>query len=288
MTTLGTPLTPSATRVMLLGSGELGKEVLVALQRLGVETIAVDRYSRTLPGQQVAHHAHTIAMSDPAQLKALIEAERPHLVVPEIEAIATPMLQELEDAGVVKRDSRRRVPPGSPWTARASAAWPPKPSRVPTSPYKFCDSFEPSCRPPSTAWTAKAIGYPCIVKPVMSSLGQGPEQDRRPGRRAESLGLRHGRRPRQPRPGHRRGFHRLRLRDHPADRARARRRFGRRNPHPVLRAHRPCAGERRLRGKLAAAADVDPGAAREARRHIALAVSPATWAARACSASNSS
>jgi len=81
MTTLGTPLSPTATKVMLLGSGELGKEVLIALQRLGVETIAVDRYQNA-PGQQVAHHARTITMSDPAQLKALIEAERPHLVVP--------------------------------------------------------------------------------------------------------------------------------------------------------------------------------------------------------------
>ena len=101
MTTLGTPLSPSATKVMLLGSGELGKEVLIALQRLGVETIAVGRYENA-PGQQVAHRAHTIVMSDPAQLKALIEAERPHLVVPEIEAIATPMLEELEAAGTVR------------------------------------------------------------------------------------------------------------------------------------------------------------------------------------------
>ncbi|MGL4809996.1 MAG: formate-dependent phosphoribosylglycinamide formyltransferase, partial [Giesbergeria sp.] len=89
MTTLGTPLTPQSTKVMLLGAGELGKEVLIALQRLGVETIAVDRYDHA-PGQQVAHHARTIAMSDPEQLRTLIEAERPHLVVPEIEAIATP------------------------------------------------------------------------------------------------------------------------------------------------------------------------------------------------------
>src|SRR3982750_2357202 len=84
MTTLGSPLSPTATRVMLLGSGELGKEVLIALQRLGVETIAVDRYENA-PGQQVAHHARTIAMSDPGQLKALIEREKPQLVVPEIE-----------------------------------------------------------------------------------------------------------------------------------------------------------------------------------------------------------
>ncbi|WP_219211020.1 formate-dependent phosphoribosylglycinamide formyltransferase [Variovorax boronicumulans] len=166
MTTLGTPLSPSATRVMLLGSGELGKEVLIALQRLGVETIAVDRYENA-PGQQVAHHARTITMSDPAQLKALIEAERPHLVVPEIEAIATPMLQELEAAGVV------RVIP----TARAARLTMDREGirrlaaetlGVPTSPYKFCDSLAEL-----QAAIDAGIGYPCIVKPVMSSSGKG-------------------------------------------------------------------------------------------------------------------
>ena len=166
MTTLGTPLSPSATRVMLLGSGELGKEVLIALQRLGVETIAVDRYENA-PGQQVAHHARTITMSDPAQLKALIEAERPQLVVPEIEAIATPMLQELEAAGVV------RVIP----TARAARLTMDREGirrlaaetlGLPTSPYKFCDSLEEL-----QAAIDAGIGYPCIVKPVMSSSGKG-------------------------------------------------------------------------------------------------------------------
>ncbi|MDN8612884.1 formate-dependent phosphoribosylglycinamide formyltransferase [Variovorax ginsengisoli] len=166
MTTLGTPLSPSATRVMLLGSGELGKEVLIALQRLGVETLAVDRYENA-PGQQVAHHARTITMSDPAQLKALIEAERPQLVVPEIEAIATPMLQELEDAGVV------RVIP----TARAARLTMDREGirrlaaetlGVPTSPYKFCDSLAEL-----QAAIDGGIGYPCIVKPVMSSSGKG-------------------------------------------------------------------------------------------------------------------
>ena len=88
MTTIGTPLSPRATKVMLLGSGELGREVLIALQRLGVETIAVDRYPNA-PGHQVAHHARTITMTDPDQLRSLIEDERPGLVVPEIEAIAT-------------------------------------------------------------------------------------------------------------------------------------------------------------------------------------------------------
>jgi phosphoribosylglycinamide formyltransferase 2 len=174
MTTLGTPLSPSATKVMLLGSGELGKEVLIALQRLGVETIAVDRYDDA-PGHQVAHRAHTIAMSDPAQLKALIERERPLLVVPEIEAIATPMLQELEAAGVV------RVIP----TARAARLTMDREGirrlaaetlGLPTSPYKFCDSLEEL-----QAAIDGGIGYPCIVKPVMSSSGKGQSKIDGPG-----------------------------------------------------------------------------------------------------------
>jgi len=171
MTTLGTPLSASATKVMLLGSGELGKEVLIALQRLGVETIAVDRYENA-PGQQVAHHARTITMSDPAQLKALIEAERPHLVVPEIEAIATPMLEELEAAGVV------RVIP----TARAARLTMDREGirrlagetlGLPTSPYQFCDSLAELQAAIDGADGQPGIGYPCIVKPVMSSSGKG-------------------------------------------------------------------------------------------------------------------
>lgn len=170
MTTLGTPLSPSATRVMLLGSGELGKEVLIALQRLGVETIAVDRYDHA-PGQQVAHVARTITMSDPAQLKALIEAERPHLVVPEIEAIATPMLEQLEAAGVV------RVIP----TARAARLTMDREGirrlaaetlGLPTSPYRFCDSLA-ALQAAIDGVDGPGIGYPCIVKPVMSSSGKG-------------------------------------------------------------------------------------------------------------------
>ena len=170
MTTLGTPLSPHATKVMLLGSGELGKEVLIALQRLGVETLAVDRYDNA-PGQQVAHHARTIAMSDPAQLKALIEAERPHLVVPETEAIATPMLEELEAAGTV------RVIP----TARAARLTMDREGirrlaaetlGLPTSPYKFCDSLA-ELQAAIEGENGVGIGYPCIVKPVMSSSGKG-------------------------------------------------------------------------------------------------------------------
>jgi phosphoribosylglycinamide formyltransferase 2 len=178
MTTLGTPLSPSATRVMLLGSGELGKEVLIALQRLGVETIAVDRYDNA-PGQQVAHHARTITMSDPAQLKALIEQERPHLVVPEIEAIATPMLEELEAAGVV------RVIP----TARAARLTMDREGirrlaaetlGLPTSPYKFCDSLD-ELRAAIDGEGGQKIGYPCVVKPVMSSSGKGQSKIDGPG-----------------------------------------------------------------------------------------------------------
>jgi phosphoribosylglycinamide formyltransferase 2 len=177
---LGTPLSACATRVMLLGAGELGKEVLIALQRLGVETIAVDRYANA-PGQQVAHHARTLAMSDPQQLRALIEAERPDLVVPEIEAIATPLLEQLEAAGSV------RVIP----TARAARLTMDREGirrlaaetlGLPTSPYRFCDSLaelraaiDPAGSSPADGAPGllPGVGYPCIVKPVMSSSGKG-------------------------------------------------------------------------------------------------------------------
>ena len=171
MTTLGTPLTPHATKVMLLGSGELGKEVLIALQRLGVETIAVDRYENA-PGQQVAHHSRTITMSDPAMLRALIEEEQPDLVVPEIEAIATPMLEVLEATGTV------RVIP----TARATRLTMDREGirrlaaetlGLPTSPYKFCDSLAELQAAIDGVDGQPGIGYPCVVKPVMSSSGKG-------------------------------------------------------------------------------------------------------------------
>ena len=166
MTTFGTPLSPHATKVMLLGSGELGKEVLIALQRLGVETIAVDRYDNA-PGQQVAHHARTITMSDPAQLKALIEKEKPDLVVPEIEAIATPMLEELEAAGtarVIPTARAARLTMDREGIRRLAA----ETLGLPTSPYVFCDSLAEL-----QAAIDSKIGYPCIVKPVMSSSGKG-------------------------------------------------------------------------------------------------------------------
>jgi len=171
MTTLGTPLSPSATRVMLLGSGELGKEVIIALQRLGVEVIAVDRYADA-PGHQVAHRAHVINMADGAALRALIERERPDLVVPEIEAIATPTLIELEREGIV------RVIP----TARA--AWltmnregirrlAAEELGLPTSPYRFASSLQELQAAIDGSDGAPPIGYPCIIKPVMSSSGKG-------------------------------------------------------------------------------------------------------------------
>jgi phosphoribosylglycinamide formyltransferase 2 len=170
MKPIGTPLSPQAIRVMLLGSGELGKEVLIALQRLGIETTAVDRYDHA-PGQQVAHHARTITMSDPAQLRALIEAEKPDLVVPEIEAIATPVLEALEAEGKI-----RCIP-----TARAARLTMDREGirrlaaetlGLPTSPYQFCDSLAELQAAIDGAQGA-GIGYPCIVKPVMSSSGKG-------------------------------------------------------------------------------------------------------------------
>ncbi|MEK6349684.1 MAG: formate-dependent phosphoribosylglycinamide formyltransferase [Burkholderia sp.] len=162
---LGTPLSPSATRVMLLGAGELGKEVIIALQRLGVEVIAVDRYANA-PGHQVAHRAHVIDMTDAAALRALVEAEQPHLIVPEIEAIATDALAAIEAAGVAE------VIP----TARATQLTMNREGirrlaaeelGLPTSRYAFAQSFE------EFRSAVESIGFPCVVKPVMSSSGKG-------------------------------------------------------------------------------------------------------------------
>jgi phosphoribosylglycinamide formyltransferase 2 len=163
---IGTPLSRSATRVMLLGSGELGKEVIIALQRLGIETIAVDRYPDA-PGHQVAHRAHVINMADGAALRELVDHERPHLVVPEIEALDTRMLMEIERLGIA------RVIP----TARAAQLTMNREGirrlvaevlGLPTSPYVFASSLEEL-----RAATEAGIGFPCIVKPVMSSSGKG-------------------------------------------------------------------------------------------------------------------
>jgi len=163
---IGTPLSPGATRVMLLGAGELGKEVIIALQRLGVEVIAVDRY-RDAPGQQVAHRAHVIDMADAAAIRALVEQERPRLVVPEIEAIATDALVAIE------RDGLAEVIP----TARAVQLTMNREGirrlaaeqlELLTSRYAFAESL-----PELKMAIDGVIGYPCVVKPVMSSSGKG-------------------------------------------------------------------------------------------------------------------
>lgn len=162
---LGTPLSPSATRVMLLGAGELGKEVIIALQRLGVEVIAVDRYVNA-PGQQVAHRAYVTDMSDRSALRALIESEKPHLVVPEIEAIATETLLEIEAEGlaVVIPTARAANLTMNREGIRRLAA---ETLNLPTSPYVFSNSLD------EMTAAAEKLGYPVIIKPVMSSSGKG-------------------------------------------------------------------------------------------------------------------
>ncbi|RKP44939.1 formate-dependent phosphoribosylglycinamide formyltransferase [Trinickia fusca] len=162
---IGTPLTPSATRVMLLGSGELGKEIVIALQRLGVEVIAVDRYPNA-PAHQVAHRAHTIDMTDRAAIAALVAAEKPHLIVPEIEAIATDALAEIEAAGlaeVIPTARATQLTMNREGIRRLAA----ETLNLPTSPYAFAESFD------EFKAAVARIGYPCVVKPVMSSSGKG-------------------------------------------------------------------------------------------------------------------
>ena len=168
---IGTPLSPSATRVMLLGSGELGKEVIIALQRLGVETIAVDRYANA-PGHQVAHRAHVIAMTDAAALKRLIEQERPHIVVPEIEAIATEALVELEERRVAEviPTARATMLTMNREGIRRLAA---ETLKLPTSTYRFAASEQELVAAIVGDGRTKGIGFPCVVKPTISSSGKG-------------------------------------------------------------------------------------------------------------------
>jgi len=166
---IGTPLTPGATRVMLLGAGELGKEVIIALQRLGVEVIAVDRYPNA-PGHQVAHRMHVINMADGAALRAVIERERPHLVVPEIEAIATEMLVEIEREGlaeVIPTARATRLTMNREGIRRLAA----EELKLPTSRYAFAESAEELRR--AVDPKIGGIGFPCVIKPVMSSSGKG-------------------------------------------------------------------------------------------------------------------
>jgi phosphoribosylglycinamide formyltransferase 2 len=164
MTSIGTPLSPTATRVMLLGSGELGKEVVIELQRFGVEVIAVDRYANA-PAMQVAHRSHVINMLDGAALKAVIELEKPDLVVPEIEAIATQTLVEMECDGlnVIPTARAARLTMDREGIRRLAA----ETLGVPTSKYRFADTLD------EFRWAIETIGMPCVVKPVMSSSGKG-------------------------------------------------------------------------------------------------------------------
>ena len=163
---LGTPLSAAALRVMLLGAGELGKEVIIALQRLGAEVIAVDRYAHA-PGQQVAHRAHVIDMTDPQALRRLVLAERPHLIVPEIEAIATDALLQIESEGlaeVIPTARAAQLTMNREGIRRLAA----EELSLPTSPYAFAETLEQL-----RSAIDSGIGYPCVVKPVMSSSGKG-------------------------------------------------------------------------------------------------------------------
>ncbi|ENO8657243.1 formate-dependent phosphoribosylglycinamide formyltransferase [Yersinia enterocolitica] len=164
MLTIGTALRPNATRVMLLGSGELGKEVAIECQRLGLEVIAVDHYADA-PAMHVAHRSHVINMLDSAALKQLVAQEKPHYIVPEIEAIATDMLVELENMGqkVVPCAEATRLTMNREGIRRLAA----ETLQLPTSSYRFADT-ESAFRQ-----AVSEIGYPCIVKPVMSSSGKG-------------------------------------------------------------------------------------------------------------------
>ncbi|MDX6910290.1 formate-dependent phosphoribosylglycinamide formyltransferase [Hafnia paralvei] len=164
MLSIGTALRPHATRVMLLGSGELGKEVAIECQRLGIEVIAVDRYPDA-PAMQVAHRSHVVNMLDAQALKAVIERERPDFIVPEIEAIATSMLVELERDGqkVVPCALATQLTMNREGIRRLAA----ETLQLPTSRYRFADTENEFNE------AAQEIGFPCIIKPVMSSSGKG-------------------------------------------------------------------------------------------------------------------
>ncbi|WP_080796774.1 formate-dependent phosphoribosylglycinamide formyltransferase [Corynebacterium pacaense] len=162
---IGTPLSPNATTVMLLGSGELGKEVAIAFQRLGVEVHAVDRYENA-PAHQVAHFAHVIDMTDPRAVRSLIEEVRPDFVVPEIEALATDELLAIEEEGVstvVPTARAAKLTMNREGIRRLAA----EELGLPTSRYEFCSTFE------EFEVAAGLLGFPCVVKPVMSSSGKG-------------------------------------------------------------------------------------------------------------------
>jgi phosphoribosylglycinamide formyltransferase 2 len=171
MTLLGTPLSPSATRLLLLGAGELGKEVAIEAQRLGVEVIAADRYPNA-PAMQVAHRSHVLNMLDPAALRHLVLHEQPALIVPELEAIATPALLELEAEGfrVIPTARAARLTMDREGIRRLAA----EELGLATSPYRFADTLA------DYRAAIEAIGFPCVVKPVMSSSGKGQSVVRGP------------------------------------------------------------------------------------------------------------
>ena len=164
MTCIGTPLSPSATRVLFCGGGELGKEVVIELQRLGVEVIVADRYDNA-PAMQVAHRSHTLSMLDGDALRAVIEQERPDFIVPEIEAIATDTLVELESEGftVIPTARAARLTMNREGIRRLAA----EELGISTSPYRFAANRDEFNR------AIDAIGLPCLVKPIMSSSGKG-------------------------------------------------------------------------------------------------------------------
>ncbi len=164
MTTLGTALTPSAIRALFLGAGELGKEVIIEMQRFGVEVIAVDRYPNA-PGMQVAHRSHTINMLDPKELRRVIELEKPDYIIPEVEAIATEELLKLEKEGyhVVPTAGAAFLTMNREGIRRLAA----EELHIPTSPYRFAETYE------EYRQAVREIGMPCVVKPIMSSSGHG-------------------------------------------------------------------------------------------------------------------
>jgi phosphoribosylglycinamide formyltransferase 2 len=164
MIEIGTPLKSSAVKVMLLGSGELGKEVVIEFQRYGVEVIAVDRYDHA-PAMQVAHRSYTLSMLDGKALRALIEKEKPDFIVPEVEAIATDTLVELEEEGftVIPSAQATRLTMNREGIRTLAAEH----LRLHTSPYSFAGTKE------EFVSAVKAVGMPCVVKPIMSSSGKG-------------------------------------------------------------------------------------------------------------------
>lgn len=164
MLQIGTPLSPSATRVLMCGGGELGKEVVIELQRLGAEVIVVDRY-KNAPGMQVAHRSHIVSMLDGDALREIIELEKPHLIVPEIEAIATETLVDLESEGfnVIPTARATQLTMNREGIRRLAA----EELNIPTSNYRFAETHEEYMA------AVETVGIPCVVKPIMSSSGKG-------------------------------------------------------------------------------------------------------------------